>query len=214
MLRSHVWVLDPALDAARVESMLGSLTARGITASLREVAGGARVVVVQDAPADIVVPAGVLRSTAVETAEGGTISRRALLEVFASGLAVATVGGAAVVSTIYPIPPRSREDDSEEVEAGSLAELQVKGSKRFRFGREPALVVLSGGALYALSAVCTHRACLVEWSPERRQIVCPCHDASFDLEGNVLEGPPPRPLSSFSVTVQGDRVLVRRRSES
>ena len=39
-------------------------------------------------------------------------------------------------------------------------------------------------------------------------VVCPCHDGFFDLRGNVLGGPPPRPLKSFDVKVIGDRVYI------
>jgi len=65
---------------------------------------------------------------------------------------------------------------------------------------------------HTLSATCTHSdVCLVEWDKERRQLVCPCHRGVFDLNGNVVAGPPPRPLERREVVVRDGGVYVRRR---
>jgi Rieske Fe-S protein len=55
-----------------------------------------------------------------------------------------------------------------------------------------------------LSNICTHLSCRVNWKEDRQEYVCPCHDAQFGINGEVLSGPPPRPLDSFS----GDQVKV------
>ena len=51
---------------------------------------------------------------------------------------------------------------------------------------------------------CTHLGCQVNWKPDRNEFVCPCHDAQFDINGDVLAGPPPRPLYTYS----GDQLKV------
>ncbi len=48
-----------------------------------------------------------------------------------------------------------------------------------------------------LSSRCTHLACQVNWREGVQVYICPCHDAKFSLEGEVLGGPPPRPLDRF-----------------
>ena len=53
----------------------------------------------------------------------------------------------------------------------------------------------------AFSAVCTHLGCNVTWDAKRKQIICPCHAGVFDLNGNVVSGPPPKPLPPLKVTV-------------
>ena len=54
---------------------------------------------------------------------------------------------------------------------------------------------LPGGQLVAYSAICTHLACAVLWRQEHRELRCPCHDGAFDpATGEVVAGPPPRPL--------------------
>jgi Rieske Fe-S protein len=48
-----------------------------------------------------------------------------------------------------------------------------------------------------LSNKCTHLGCRVNWRDDQQAYVCPCHDATFGLDGEVLGGPPPRPLDRF-----------------
>ena len=48
-----------------------------------------------------------------------------------------------------------------------------------------------------LSNKCTHLSCRVNWSEEGSEFLCPCHDAAFDINGEVTGGPPPRPLDKF-----------------
>jgi menaquinol-cytochrome c reductase iron-sulfur subunit len=55
-----------------------------------------------------------------------------------------------------------------------------------------------------LSNKCTHLGCHVNWNADRQEYICPCHDAQFGINGDVLGGPPPRPLDRFS----GDQVKV------
>ncbi|MEW6093634.1 MAG: ubiquinol-cytochrome c reductase iron-sulfur subunit [Chloroflexota bacterium] len=48
-----------------------------------------------------------------------------------------------------------------------------------------------------LSNRCTHLSCRVNWNEEKQAYICPCHDATFSPEGEVLGGPPPRPLDRY-----------------
>ena len=47
----------------------------------------------------------------------------------------------------------------------------------------------------ALSSVCTHLGCITRFQSDTRQIACPCHGSHFNLDGEVLAGPAPRPLN-------------------
>ena len=60
--------------------------------------------------------------------------------------------------------------------------------------------------LLILNSRCTHLACTVNWKEDEQIFFCPCHDASFGKEGEVLDGPPPRPLDryeEFRITEEG-----------
>ncbi len=60
-----------------------------------------------------------------------------------------------------------------------------------------------------LSSVCTHTGCNVAWRDPEGQFVCPCHGGRYNLEGEVVAGPPPRPLSRLPVKVENDELLIQ-----
>jgi cytochrome b6-f complex iron-sulfur subunit len=203
---SQVWVLDPAVGRERAEALLGSLAAREIRASLREVPGGFALVL-DDPPADLARPAEAIRSSTVEVPTGSQITRRHFLDTFAVALSASALGTGTVLAGLYASPPHERSADADEVDVGSVSEIAAAGSRTFRFGRQPCVVIAAGGTFHALG-------CIVQWVPRSQHLACPCHRASFDLEGNVREGPPPRPLTAYSVAVHNDRVVVRRRTSA
>jgi cytochrome b6-f complex iron-sulfur subunit len=70
------------------------------------------------------------------------------------------------------------------------------------------LARLADGGFLALHRECTHLGCTVPWIAEEDRFVCPCHASSFDLTGNVLSPPAPRPLDIFPVRIENDIVKV------
>jgi len=58
----------------------------------------------------------------------------------------------------------------------------------------------------AFSNLCTHLSCRVTWKDDNQEYECPCHDGIFDIDGNVVSGPPPKPLSVFETKIE-DGVL-------
>jgi cytochrome b6-f complex iron-sulfur subunit len=208
---SQIWVLDGAVGRERAEALLGSLAAREVRATLREVPGGFALVL-DEPPAGIERPAEVIRSSTIEVPTGSQLTRRNFLDTFAVALSAAAIASGAVLGGLYASPPHERRTDTDELDVGSVSEIEAQGSRTFRFGREPCVVIAAGGKFHALSTICSHLGCIVQWVPKSQHLACPCHRASFDLEGNVREGPPPRPLTAYSVTVHNDRVVVRRRT--
>jgi len=98
-----------------------------------------------------------------------------------------------------------------ELEKISIARGDVALGKAhfFNFHGRPAVVLQpEPGAFAAFSAVCTHLGCVVKWVADKQEFLCPCHGGKFSTEGTVLGGPPPKPLESLPVAVQGDQVLV------
>jgi len=53
----------------------------------------------------------------------------------------------------------------------------------------------------ALSKVCTHLGCLFKWVGTNYRFECPCHGSKFTNKGNYIEGPAPRNLDRFQVTI-------------
>ncbi len=67
-----------------------------------------------------------------------------------------------------------------------------------------------GDQVLAHSAVCSHLGCIIQWRPSGRQAwQCPCHKGSYDANGRVLSGPPPRALEPVPATVRDGVVYVR-----
>jgi Rieske Fe-S protein len=66
----------------------------------------------------------------------------------------------------------------------------------------------NGRDFVAMSNVCTHLGCRVRWVDNQGQFFCPCHNAVFDKEGQVVAGPPPKPLNRFEVKVENDQLFV------
>lgn len=68
---------------------------------------------------------------------------------------------------------------------------------------------LSDGSLVAFSSVCTHLSCAVLWRREQGVLECPCHKGIFDERtGEVLAGPPPRPLPPVKLEQRPDGVYA------
>ena len=119
-------------------------------------------------------------------------------------------------SIIYPvirfvIPPARSEATATSVVAAKVDELGPNEGKVFRFGSKPGLLVrLSTGEYRAFSAVCEHLQCTVQYRSDLSQIWCACHNGMFNLNGEVLSGPPPGPLTTYEVAIRGDEVVVSK----
>ncbi len=124
--------------------------------------------------------------------------------------------GASILSFLYPalkfmMPPLVAESAANQVSAGKVADLKPNSARVFKFGSQPALLVhTENGEWRAFSAVCTHLNCTVQYKEQGHQIWCACHNGTFDLNGKVVAGPPPRPLEQYSVHAQGEEVIVSK----
>ena len=70
------------------------------------------------------------------------------------------------------------------------------------------LACLGDGSFLALSRICTHLGCSVPWDEEKNQFICPCHGSTFNLTGEVLTAPAPRPLDIYPVRIENGIVKV------
>lgn len=70
------------------------------------------------------------------------------------------------------------------------------------------LVRTAEGDPKALYMVCTHLGCLYKWESSNVRFECPCHGSKFSHDGFYIEGPAPRSLDYFDVTVEDDQVVV------
>jgi len=61
----------------------------------------------------------------------------------------------------------------------------------------------------ALHSTCTHLGCRTSYDRRSKSILCPCHGGAFDMQGNVIGGPPPAPLPSLTTRIEDGQVMVQ-----
>ena len=130
---------------------------------------------------------------------------------------LSTSGAAFVLSVIYPVsrylvPPPAGESTAASVAiALKPDEVKPNSGQIFKFGSRPGILVRTpAGELRAFSAVCTHLNCTVQYRPDLAEIWCACHNGHFDLNGQNVGGPPPRPLEAYVVNVRGSQIVVSK----
>ncbi len=139
------------------------------------------------------------------------VGRRGFLDRL---LGISVVGLAA--SVLYPVvrflsPPNIPEAVSNRVLAGKVSELAADSWKIFPFGSTPGiLITVAPGEYRAFSAICTHLECTVQYEKASKRIWCACHNGYYDLHGRNIAGPPPRPLTHYTVQVEGEDIFVSR----
>ncbi len=140
----------------------------------------------------------------------GRPTRRRLLGWLSRGFLSLWAVGLAWLVAGFLKPPRSRESLGQGVvKVGPESELPPGQARLVRHGREPVFVVrTAAGEWIGVSAVCTHLHCVLDWDQEQRQLACPCHEGAFDLNGNVLTGPPPRPLRRYRVETRLETIYL------
>lgn len=93
--------------------------------------------------------------------------------------------------------------DGAPPEEGELASVFV-GPRRIA-------VANVGGGYFAFDDTCTHMGCsLSDGDLEDEIVTCPCHMGEYDVRtGEVIAGPPPQPVASYPIEVQGGVIRIK-----
>ncbi len=141
-------------------------------------------------------------------------SRRGFLEVILGGGVLATIAAVVYPVTKYIMPPPVAEANLSQLKlkyGRADIEGEPKKAKYFKYGRELGIIFLTDkGKLNALSATCTHLDCTVQHRPDLGLIWCSCHNGKYDMDGNNVSGPPPRPLARFRVEEVDGTIFVSK----
>ena len=136
------------------------------------------------------------------------ISRRKFMAYAWIGADVVVLGEL-IGGTLAFLWPRQRGPKAETVFiAGKVTDFKVGELVPFR--KEKAFVLRTEGGFLAISTICTHLHCIVSWNEILKRFECPCHGAKFNKNGEVLEGPPPRPLDLYRLEVVAGNLVVDR----
>jgi menaquinol-cytochrome c reductase iron-sulfur subunit len=151
-----------------------------------------------------------------------SISRRRFLRnsIFAiGGIIAVALGYPAIRYFIDPAVRKERQESWTQIASVSQVpvgeptfityEQRLKDGWTVRSFSKGAWVVTKDGKDFtAFDPHCTHLGCAYFWSKDRKQFLCPCHTGVFDIDGNVVSGPPPRPLDRLETRVQDGALFV------
>jgi menaquinol-cytochrome c reductase iron-sulfur subunit len=127
-----------------------------------------------------------------------------------------------IPAVAYIISP-ARNDNQTQVwiRVGSTSKVEVGTPTLFKIKTERTTgwisteeelsfyVLTEDGRNYiVMSNICTHLGCRVRWIAEKEQFFCPCHNGVFSKIGDVVSGPPPKPLNRYAVKVENDQIYV------
>jgi len=140
---------------------------------------------------------------------------KALTALFALGLGVPLAG-------FFFSPARKRETHDGWISIVKVSDLKDSRPTKVTYEykrkdgwnsvvtRKMAFVVQNKDGTYTiLSNRCPHLGCGVDWDATADQFRCPCHGGVFDLQGRVLEGPPPRPLEQLVAKIEAGTIFIR-----
>jgi menaquinol-cytochrome c reductase iron-sulfur subunit len=157
------------------------------------------------------------------SAKSNQVSRRDFYKIVTAlmGTFIGTVIG--VPAIVYLISPGLRVKETEAwVPLGPLSKYPIGVPKLFNFTRSQIngweKTVISYGIfvirkdknqIRVLSNICTHLGCRVSWHSDIQHYVSPCHNGHFDIIGNVVSGPPPRPLDEFITKIEDGNLYIQ-----
>ena len=151
------------------------------------------------------------------------VPRRRFLELLLGATSALILGLIGIPLTGYAVSPALKGEKAEWVKVGPAKDLRPGEPVKVNFSykkvdgwvEETANAYIwalnrDGKNYVAYDSHCTHLGCAYRWSKERNQFLCPCHDGIFDVDGNVLGGPPPRPLDRYETKVENGELFIGR----
>lgn len=155
--------------------------------------------------------------------EQNKLSRRDFMKTAIWGMGGLIGIGYGITAVAYVIGPALKKQGTETwVRLGSTSKVELGMPTLFTFTietqtgwitntQEMSVYILStdGRTYIAMSNVCTHLGCRVRWIADQEEFFCPCHNGVFDISGNVLSGPPPRPLDRYDVKVENAQLYIK-----
>jgi cytochrome b6-f complex iron-sulfur subunit len=146
------------------------------------------------------------------TAKGGKDRRFFLLAVVGSWFAIAWTALAAssigmLLGTVRFMFPNVLVEAPSKFKAG-FPDQYEDGKVVERFKDQNSWIVRNEGIMYALSTTCTHLGCTPNWLEREQKFKCPCHGSGFKISGVNFEGPAPRPLERWAISIGDDGQIV------
>lgn len=121
---------------------------------------------------------------------------------------IGVVGGLGLLGFLRSAFPRVLFKPPSTFKAGfpkdfTIGEVSEKFKKEYRVW-----IIRNEEGFYALFAKCTHLGCTPRWLQAEEKFKCPCHGSGFYKTGINFEGPAPRPLERYRITLADDGQLL------
>lgn len=150
------------------------------------------------------------------------VKRREFMGLVTFAIGGIISAGMGIPAIAYIIGPALQQQEGQNwIQLGSTKKVELGTPTLFKTKierqagwiineQEVSVYVLTdnGRDFVAMSNVCTHLGCRVRWIADQERFFCPCHNAVFDKDGQVLDGPPPRPLDRFEIKVEDDQLYI------
>jgi menaquinol-cytochrome c reductase iron-sulfur subunit len=155
--------------------------------------------------------------------EEAQVQRRGFLGLVTWAIGVLIGAGIGIPAIAYIVGPALKKESlGEWIPIGSPSKVELGTPTLFKANIErttgwivneeelSAYVLTEDGRNFiAISNICSHLGCRVRWIADQDGFFCPCHNAVFNKEGQVISGPPPRPLSRFDIKVENNQLFLR-----
>lgn len=120
------------------------------------------------------------------------------------------------IGILFSFPGKLRKKQHVFIFVCNETELPTRGVRTFpityqsgdRSIRKNIFLIKKTDALFSLSPVCSHLGCIVSWHPRKKRFLCPCHGGQYGMDGEVLEGPQPKPLARLPLKIVAEQVYV------
>lgn len=154
------------------------------------------------------------------------VSRRQFLNYTLTGVGGFMAAGITLPLVRFALDPALKPSaGTDMVAVAQVSELSAE-PKRFNFNIDQvdgwyesevsrsAWIYEENGEIVALSPVCTHLGCTIDWNTKSEypnQFFCPCHDGRFEKDGtNVEKTPPTQPLFVYDFEVRDGTIYLGR----
>jgi cytochrome b6-f complex iron-sulfur subunit len=131
----------------------------------------------------------------------------ALFGTFAASMGLMSLG------TLRFLYPNVLSEPPSKIKVG-FPDNYEEGKVVERYKDQNTWVVRKDGVIYALSTTCTHLGCTPNWLEREQKFKCPCHGSGYFISGVNFEGPAPRPLERWAISIGDDGQLVVDKSRS
>lgn len=154
--------------------------------------------------------------------EDNQVSRKNFMEIAIWSIGGVIALGMTIPALAYLIGPAVRKVQEQVwIRLGTVAKVEIGIPTLFKVKVEQrtgwivneeelsVYVLTADGRNYiAMSNICSHLGCRVRWIAQQDGFFCPCHNAAFDKEGEVVSGPPPEPLERYEVKIEDNQLYI------